>query len=109
MDDSIPKELLKSKYRKEMWKNSKKIIKTLEKVLPISSAYLLGSFTTKKKRPADVDFIIMLKIRDKKQKNWSTDLVIIPDNKFGNWTLEDAKKWMKQKYGANKSAIIKLK
>ncbi len=44
-----------------MWANSKKIIKQIEKILPISSAYLLGSFTAKKKRPADVDFIILLK------------------------------------------------
>lgn len=77
--------------------------------MPISSAYLLGSFTTKKRRPADVDFIIMLKAKDEKQKNWSTDLVIIPDNKFGKLTLEDAEKWMKQKYGANKSTVIRLK
>lgn len=105
----IPKELLNSKYRIGMWKNSQKIIKKLEKILPISSAYLLGSFTTKKKRPADVDFIILLRIRDKSKDNWSVDFVVAPDGKHGEFVLEDAKKWMKQKYGMKKSAVIKLK
>lgn len=55
MKQTIPKKLLQSKYRKEMWKHAQNIIKKLRKDLPISSVYLLGSFTTKKKRPADVD------------------------------------------------------
>ena len=58
----IPKKLLRSKYRKEMWRNSHKIIKKLEEIIPISEAYVLGSFTTKKRRPADVDFIVLLNI-----------------------------------------------
>jgi predicted nucleotidyltransferase len=78
MLQKIPKELLSSEYRIEMWKNSQKIIKKLEKVLPISSAYLLGSFTTEKKRPADVDFIILLQMKDKSKFNWSVDFVVAP-------------------------------
>ena len=110
MTQKIPKELLKSKYRKEMWNNSQKILKQLEKTLPISSAYLLGSFTTKKKRPADVDFILLLQMKDNNQNSkWSIDLVLAPENKYGNFVLGDAKKWMKQKYGTKKSAVIKLK
>ncbi|MBU0979469.1 MAG: hypothetical protein KJ709_01565 [Nanoarchaeota archaeon] len=110
MIKEIPKILLKSKYRKEMWNKAQKILKTLEKTLPISSAYLLGSFTTKKKRPADVDFILLLQMRDNNQDSkWSVDLVLAPENKYGNFVLDDAKKWMKQKYGTNKSAVIKLK
>jgi len=109
MNQKIPKSLLNSKYRKEMWGNSLKIIKKLEKTLPISSAYLLGSFTTKKKRPADVDLIILLKTKDKTKSNWSVDFVIAPESEHGDLLLEDAKKWMKQKYGAKKSAFIKLK
>jgi len=105
----IPKELLGSKYRIEMWKNSQKIIKKIEKVLSISSAYLLGSFVTDKKRPADVDFIILLQMKDKSKFNWSVDFVVAPDGKHGEFILEDAKKWMKQKYGIKKSAVIKLK
>lgn len=106
----IPKTLLKTKYRKEMWANSQKILKKLEKVLPISSIHLRGSFTTKKKRPADVDFIILLNTKESRQKaKWSVDFVIAPENRYGNLVLKDAEDWMKQKYGAKKSAVIKLK
>ena len=110
MKTKIPKELLKSKYRKEMWANSLKIIKRLEKIIPITSAYLLGSFTTKKSRPADVDFILLLQMKENKEDSkWSVDLIIAPENKYGNFVLEDTKKWMKQKYGSKKSAVIKLR
>jgi hypothetical protein len=54
---TIPPELLGSPYRQELWKNAKKVIEKLEKVIPISEAYLLGSYTTVKNRPADVDFM----------------------------------------------------
>lgn len=109
--EKIPKEILNSDYRREMWKNSNNIINQIEKTIPISSAYLLGSFASTKKRPADVDFIILLKSKkgSKSKSNWSVDMVIAPDNKHGEFILEDAKKWMKQKYGSKKSAVIKLK
>jgi len=110
MTQTILKNLLNSKYRREMWDNTQKIIEKLEKTLPISSAYLLGSFTTKKRRPADVDLILLLKVRGKKQNSkWSLDLTLAPENKYGDFVLEDAKRWMKQKYGKNKSAVIRLK
>ena len=35
--------------------------------------------------------------------------VIAPDGRHGKFVLEDAKKWMKQKYGSKKSAVIRLK
>jgi hypothetical protein len=44
----IPKRLLASRYRREMWYNSNKIMKNLDKILPVSSACVLGSFATKK-------------------------------------------------------------
>jgi hypothetical protein len=111
INQEIPKDLLNSKYRKNIWNNSKNIIKQIEKTIPISSAYLLGSFASTKKRPADVDFIMLLKTKtgSKSKSNWSVDMVIAPDNKHGEFILEDAKKWMKQKYGSKKSAVIKLK
>ncbi|MEK7078155.1 MAG: hypothetical protein AAB911_01165 [Patescibacteria group bacterium] len=110
MDYQINKKLLGSKYRREMWQNSKNIIKKLEKVLPISEAYLMGGFTTKKPRPADVDFIILLKIKDKNHKaKWSVDLVIAPDNKYGQFVLEDGDKWVKEKYGLDKSTMIRIR
>src|SRR3989344_6046149 len=97
---SIPKKLLNSPYRRELWENSKGFIRKVEKIIPISSLHLLGSFTTKKKRPADVDFILLLKTNKNNNSNWSVDIVLAPDNKHGDFILEDAKKWMKQKYGA---------
>ncbi len=106
---SIPKKILNSSYRKELWKHSQKFIKNIEKVVPISSVHLLGSFTTKKKRPADVDFIILLKTKKNNKSKWSVDVVLAPDNSHGDYILEDAHKWMKQKYGSKKSAVIKLK
>lgn len=110
MNTKIPKELLNSRYRKEMWKNSVSILKKLEKVLPVESAYLLGSFTTKKKRPADVDVILILKIKGSREnEKWSLDFVVAPQNDYGKFVVEDAQKWMKQKYGIKKSAFVKLK
>ncbi|MBI2598457.1 MAG: hypothetical protein HYW50_04645 [Candidatus Diapherotrites archaeon] len=110
MDDAIPKKFLKSKYRQEMWDQAQKMLANIEKNIPVSSAYLLGSFTTKKKRPADVDFLLLLQTKEKNDNfNWSIDLQISPDNKYGNKVFEDAKKWMKQKYGAKNSTVIKIK
>lgn len=108
MNLKIPKKLLASSYRKNLWKNSTKIIKQIEKTIPISSAYLLGSFSSTKKRPADVDFILLLKTKKNSKSNWSVDMVISPENAHGDSILADAKKWMNQKYGSKKSAVIKL-
>jgi len=105
----IPKKLLNSPYRKELWKNSQQLVKKIEKNIPISSAYLLGSFTTKKKRPADVDFILLLKTKKNRKSDWSVDIVFAPDNNYGNFVLNDVHKWMKEKYGSKKSAVIRLK
>ncbi|HEY4523258.1 MAG TPA: hypothetical protein VJK04_00070 [Candidatus Paceibacterota bacterium] len=102
--------LLKSSYRREMWVNAENIIRKIEKVLPISSMHLMGSFSSTKRRPADVDFIVMLKASTKlKNAKWSLDLVIAPDNEHGKALLEDNKKWMKQKYGAKKSGVLRYR
>lgn len=110
IEQDIPKELLDTKYRKELLKKLQKTIKKLEKVLPISSIYLLGSFTTAKRRPQDIDIIVLLKTKSKnKNEEWSIDFQLVPDNKYGGWMLSECKKWMKYKYGLKKSAVIKLK
>jgi len=110
MKRKIPKIMLRSAFRRGMWDRSQKILGKIEKVLPVSSAYVLGSFTTRKKRPADVDFILLLKLEeDDCDSRWSSDFVIAPENKFGEKVLDDAKKWMKQKYGAKKSEVVKIK
>jgi len=110
MKKEIPKKLLNSKYRREMWEKSKSIIRVLKKVLPVSSVHLIGSFTTKKTRPADTDFIVYLKTKEKDKKSkWAVDLCIIPNNSYGNFVLSDAEKWVKRKYGAKKSTTVKVK
>ncbi len=107
---SVPKKLLKTKFRKEMWRNVRNMIEQIEKSLPISHAYVMGSFATKKDRPADIDFIIPLQSKEKrKNAKWSVDLVIAPDNKYGRWGKKDTDKWMKDKYGLKKSALVELK
>lgn len=108
MKNNIPKKLINSKYRKELWKNSQNFIKKIKKTIPVSSIYLLGSFSSKKRRPADVDFIILLKTKERSQANWSVDLVIAPDNDHGKFVLEDAHKWMKQKYGKENFEITRI-
>lgn len=106
----LPKKLLNSPYRKALWKNAQGMLKKFERVVPVKSAYVLGSFTTKKRRPADVDFILLVQTKAKSPKaHWPVDFVIAPANKCGAQVLEDAKKWMKQKYGARKSAVIRIK
>ena len=108
--DLTPSALLRSKYRRNLWKNAQQVIRALEKFLPISEPYLLGSFTTKKRRPADVDIIILMKTpKTGKDPKWAVDMVLTTEGKHGDWVLADARKWMKQKYGAKKSAVIKLK
>lgn len=110
MRKNIPKTLLRTRYRRELWRNARRIVRQLERVLPIRAAYLLGSFTTRKTRPADVDFIILLQIDEQNPRTrWSVDLVIAPDNTYGATVLKDADAWVRKKYGRKHSATIRLK
>ena len=109
MNKKIPKKLLNSKYRSAMWENVQKIINKVENAVPISSAYMMGSFVTKKKRPSDIDFIVLLQTPEKKSKaKWSVDLVIAPDNEYGTLTLKETKKWMEEKFGSKNCEFVKL-
>ncbi len=92
-----------------MWMGAGEILHALKNVLPVSSVHVLGSFTTKKTRPADVDFIVFVKTKEKGQRKWAVDFTIAPDNKYGKFVLKDADKWVKEKYGLKKSTTIKLK
>ena len=106
----IPAKLLRSSYRKRMWEESSKILAKLEKVIPIEEAYVLGSFTTKKSRPADVDFIILLKVQETDPDAiWSVDLVIAPNNSYGKFVQDDAEKWVRQKYRLKGYTMVRLK
>ena len=105
----IPKRFLTSKYRKDMWRNVNAMVEKISKVLPIKATYMMGSFTTKKRRPADVDFIVILETKSKTSAPWSVDMVLAPDTAYGAKIIKDARKWMKQKYGSKKSAFLRIK
>ena len=106
----IPKEMLKSGYRKTMWNVAEHVIRDLERVFDISEAYVLGSFTTKKRRPADVDLIVFIKLKDRRYgTDWSVDLTLVPDNEAGTRVLKDTDLWMKQKYGKGKYQMVKIR
>ena len=105
----IPKELLRSRHRKEMWKNCEQLLRKIESNVAVSEIYLRGSFTTKKKRPADCDFIIAIKTKHNKAAKWSADFLVVPDSKYGNSVIKDADMWMKQKYGKKNSMFLRLK
>lgn len=105
MKYTIPKKFLTSNYRKNLWKNAKNTLTKLEKVLPIEEAYVVGSFISDKRRPGDVDFFIILKVKDRKKANWSFDTVVVPNNKHGAEMLEDAEKWTIERYKSNAGKI----
>ncbi len=108
--EKIPSAFLRSNYRKGMWRNAQRVIHKLEKVLPVNAVYLRGSFASRKKRPADVDFIVLLKTKaPAKKSKWSVDFVVCPDNEYGALVVEDASKWMRQKYGAREAAFLRMK
>jgi predicted nucleotidyltransferase len=109
MKTKIPKKLINTKYRKIMWENYVKIIRLINKDIPISSAYLVGSFASNKKRPSDVDLLLLMKTKKQIREKWAVDLEIVPDNEFGEECLEDLEDWLKQKYGKKNSEVIKLK
>ncbi len=94
-------------YRTLMWQKSKEIVNKIKSVLDIEKIIVLGSFMTEKTRPADVDFIILLKTSDQTE-NWSTDIVFAPNNPFGKTTIEDAQKWMEEKYGMGNFKILEF-
>lgn len=103
------KKFLTSKYRREMWDGAEPLIRDLAKKTKSSKIYVLGSFTTKKSRPADVDLIVLLKSKKNLKSKWSLDIVIAPDNEYGEFVLRDADRWVREKYGLKKSTTIQLK
>src|SRR3989338_10755908 len=94
-----PKKLLKTKDRKEMWKEAKEILNKINKSLDISEAYVIGSYASNKKRPCDVDIAIVTKVKNRpKNSAWPIDIVIIPENENKDKILQDINKWMKNRY-----------
>lgn len=100
---------IENEYRKFMWEKTKIIIDKLSNVFDIKKCIVLGSFTTKKERPADVDLIILIQLTDDDKTEWSTDIVFAPNNDFGIKTIEDAESWMEEKYGKNNYLTFEYK
>jgi hypothetical protein len=98
---------LDNEYRKLIWDKSKQLIGKISTVIDIDKVVVLGSFTTKKERPADVDFIVMIKTKDSSE-DWSTDIQFVPSTKFGEKTIADAEKWMEEKYGKDNYQIFEF-
>lgn len=109
MEQHLPRNLLRSRYRKELWADAQPIVQRIEKVLPISALYVMGSFTSKKRRPADIDFIVVLNTPTRKRSKWLIDLCVVPDNAYGQQWIRDLALWMKRKYGAKKTAMVRLR
>ena len=104
-----PKKLISSKYRRDMWKNVIPSLSKMIKVLPVEEVYVMGSFSSKKRRPADCDFMVLFKVKDKKKdEKWSFDFVVAPNNSHGQFVFDDVKKWMRQKYGNKNFEITKI-
>ncbi len=105
----IPKKLLKTKDRKEMWKEAEQVIKKIDRTLDISEAYVIGSYASNKKRPCDVDIAIVTKVKNRaKNSAWPIDVVIIPENEDTERILSDINKWMKNRYKQS-TEIIRIK
>ena len=101
--------MLKAKNRKIMWKNTKRILKKLNKPFPISKIYVCGSFTTKKKWPNDVDLIVLLKLKGKKkEERWSADIEFVSNPKQASEILKAIDSYMKRRYGSKNSKIYEL-
>lgn len=101
----IPKKYLNTKDREDMWKEAKKILSKLEPDL--DEIYAVGSFTSDKKSPGDIDFCIVTK---SKQKNptFPVDLLIVPQGEDAKEYLEFIEKYMKKKHG-NAFKPVRLK
>jgi len=106
---NIPKKLLTTKYRKTMWSHVSPNLQKMIKSLPVEEVYVMGSFSTKKRRPADIDFLVLLKTKNTKVKEkWSFDFVVMPNNEHGKFVFSDVQKWMQQKYGKKNFEITKI-
>ena len=90
-----------------MWKDASRIIKGFDKRFKFSEIYAIGSFVSKKKRPADIDFTVVAKMKNESSA-WPIDIVLVPKNHDSMYYIEDIRKWMKQRYGP-KCEPIKLK
>jgi hypothetical protein len=107
--EKIPTEMLKSKNRKVMWKNTEILLKKLKRTFPISKVYVCGSFTTKKKWPNDVDIIILFKVKNNEKERWSADIEFVSNPNQAQEILKAIDKYMGKRYGPKNAKIFELK
>lgn len=93
-----PRKLLSTRQRKDMWKDAVKLLNKLDKKINFSEIYLIGSFVSKKKRPADIDFCVVTKGINNSSA-YPIDIVIVPNCDKTEVYIKDIKKWMKKRYG----------
>ena len=106
--EDLPDEMLESKNRKIMWKNTRMLLKKLEKTIPISNIYICGSFLTKKKWPNDVDLIVLLQMKNAKKERWSADIEFVSTPEQAQEILEAIERHMKKRYGSGNTQIFEL-
>lgn len=101
-----------------MWRDAKRVLAILDRFLPISSIYVYGSFTTAKARPADIDLGLLVKTRERSRRAiWaiyfdkfcSTDLEIVPANKFGRACLRGSLWMTANKHGRQNCLFVRVK
>jgi hypothetical protein len=105
-----------------MWKKAKQILDTLEKVLepmlPVSAMYVFGAFTTEKKRPTDIDAMVLVTSKERSFRKWRfgidfaippVDLTIAPDNAYGRRLLAYTDSIVRRKYSLRKSTMLRIK
>ena len=106
MDIKTPKKLLTNKARRDMWKSVRPRLKNVCESLHASEVFVFGSFSSKKRRPADIDVAVVVK---GVSGAFPLDIVLIPEGRKGKVILDDMRKWMTQKYGAKKFSMLKIK
>jgi hypothetical protein len=98
----LPKKYLSTKNRQEMWKDTSKIIKKIDKELDLKEIHVVGSLISKKKNINDIDFAIITKVKNKESNSaYPVDLIILPDNEDTEEYLKFFEKYMKKKYGSS--------
>jgi predicted nucleotidyltransferase len=104
----LPKEMLESENRRIMWKNTRVLLRKLEKTFPISSVYVCGSFLTKEKWPNDVDLIVLLQTESRDKEPWSADVEFVSTREQAQKILKAVGKYMEKRYGSQNARIFEL-
>lgn len=98
----LPQKYLHTKERKEMWKNTKKLLSKVDKELDFSEIYAIGSMISNKKHPQDIDFAVVTKVKNKKSNlAYPVDFIILPEKENLKDYLNFFEQYMKKKYGSS--------